>query len=70
MSERVKNSTVAFKFHDSQYVMSVFPYEYGLLRQQLNHDLMKLFQILEESNITINEFDKYTISGVMEEHEV
>ena len=67
MSERIKNSAIAFKFHDSQHVMSVVPYEYSLLKQQLNYDPMELVQILEESNIIINEFDNYTISDVNEE---
>lgn len=70
MGYRVQNSTTAFKFHDSQYVMSIFPDEYRSLRLELNHDPIHLVEILEESNEVINEFDKYTISGIMEEHEI
>lgn len=70
MGYRVHNSTTAFKFHDSQYVMSIFPDEYRALRLELNHDPLHLVEILEESNETINEFDKYTVSGMMEEHEI
>lgn len=70
MGNRVQNSTTAFKFHGSQYIMSIFPDEYRSLRLELNYDPMNLVDILEESNEVINEFDKYTISGVMEEHEI
>lgn len=70
MGNRVQNSITAFKFHDSQYIMSIFPDEYRSLRLKLNHDPMDLVDILEESNEVINEFDKYTVSGVMEEHEI
>ncbi len=70
MGNRVQNSTTAFKFHDLSFVMSIYPDEYRSLSLEINHDPLHLFEILEDSNQTIIEFDKYTVSGVMEEHEI
>lgn len=70
MAYRVQNSTTALKFHDSQYVMSIYPEEYRSLTLELNYNPMDLVDILEESNEVINELDKYTISGIMEKDDI
>jgi len=59
MAKRVQYATSAFEIGNER--ISIFPDEYRKLVMNLNYNPAHLMFILERSNQTIIEFDKYTL---------